>query len=183
MLAASHDALRRDARPENHARNPSRPRLRAGRARTQNFGRFGQCKIDNRRERGVEAERLHRAGNQLAVLSRQGAGSACLFGRGTGDTRCCCHGLRRGNRRERIAQTIYRSAFDIDAANGPGAAESGGFFKQRARLLRVFDIAPEEDDARRAHQSEPGALQAGQLRAAEPHHQQASCRLPHTSSS
>ena len=90
------------------------------------------------------------------------------------------HSLRRGHGRECIAEPVHRSAFDIDATQAVRRAQSRSFIQQRAGLLRIGNVATEQNDPGRPHQPEPRAFQAGELRAAEPNNQQTPRRVPQT---
>ena len=74
------------------------------------FGGLGQGEIEHRRERGVEAEGGHGAGNQFAMF----AGERGLAGLRAAAATACAEGMAASA----FAQAVDGAAFHIDAAEG-----------------------------------------------------------------
>ena len=100
----------------------------------------GQGKIEHRRKRGVEAEGLHCACNQLAVLaSERRLALLAALQRAT----ACAEGS--GASASRSRSTVPPST--STQRRLMRRAERGGFIEQGARLGCVRNVAAEEDDA------------------------------------
>jgi len=70
--------------------------------------------------------------------------------------------LRRRQRRQRVAQPVNCSAFKIDKPKRLRRADAGRRIEQLACLLRILNIALEENDPARPNDIEPCPFQAGQ---------------------
>jgi hypothetical protein len=169
MLPASSHALRRQPSEKRPRIRDDLRRRRSRAPSSQYLLRRWQPQIKHRRQWRVESECLHRPRNQLSVLSRNPTSPA--------RPRSSRHRLHRRNRRQRVPQPIHRSALHIHKARAMRRAESRRFGQQRPRLPRILNVSAKQNNPRRAKQLQPRALQSGQLRSFEPHHQQTSCRF------
>ena len=84
------------------------------------------------------------------------------------------HRLRGRHGRQRIAQPVHVPPSTSTQRSCAARTSAVASLSSARVCCGVRNIAPKENDARRTHQLEPCALQAGQLRACEAHHQQAS---------
>lgn len=71
----------------------------------------------------------------------------------------------RGHGGDKVAETIDETAFEVNATEKRGGADTVGLTQQRGDLGGLLNIAAEEDDAAGADAVEPGAFFGGERRA------------------
>src|SRR5579859_5392993 len=169
VLSATDDVLRRDTGEKLASVVDHVGCSRARCAGSKHLGRLGQCEIDHRGERRIEAECLHCTGNQLAVFAGEGGLSGVARGGG--------HSLSGSDGRQSIAEPVYRSTLYVNAANSVTSAKPSGLVQQRTSLLDVNNVAAKQDDAAGTHQLEPSAFQRGQFRSRQSHDQETAGRF------